>query len=195
MRDGLTIYCIRHGQTDWNAEQRYQGQADIPLNELGREQARRNGRVLAAHIDDPASLDFVASPLDRARETMRLVRTELGLPPDRFRLDPLLREVHYGHWEGQLLSELPTTDPEGMRNRLADPFNWRPDNGESYADLMQRVIRWTETLTSSVVVATHGGISRALRGHLLGMDMNNILQMEVPQDKVLEIRKGEMRWL
>ena len=59
------VYFVRHGQTDWNAEHRLQGQADVPLNALGRAQAERNGRRLAELIADPTGFDFVASPLYR----------------------------------------------------------------------------------------------------------------------------------
>ncbi|MEM1371256.1 MAG: histidine phosphatase family protein, partial [Pseudomonadota bacterium] len=61
----FVIYCVRHGQTDWNAEQRYQGQADVPMNELGRNQAKRNGQAISKLNLDFASTQFFASPLDR----------------------------------------------------------------------------------------------------------------------------------
>ena len=64
--DGVTIYFVRHGQTDWNAERRFQGQLDIPLNDTGRAQAARNGAALARVIGDSAGFDFVSSPLSRA---------------------------------------------------------------------------------------------------------------------------------
>ena len=71
------LYYIRHGETDWNREGRLQGQHDIPINATGRSQARHCGGVLRELIErdriDPAGLDFVASPLGRARETMELV--------------------------------------------------------------------------------------------------------------------------
>jgi probable phosphoglycerate mutase len=68
------VYYIRHGETDWNAESRLQGQRDIPINARGREQARRCGEILRDLLTrdaiDPAQLDFVSSPLGRARETL-----------------------------------------------------------------------------------------------------------------------------
>ena len=76
MRDGVSIYFVRHGQTDWNAEKRLQGQTDIPINARGRAQARRNGRLLAGYLADPAALDYVASPLGRTRETMEILRAD-----------------------------------------------------------------------------------------------------------------------
>ena len=195
MLDHVTIYCIRHGETDWNAESRYQGQANIPLNARGRAQAKRNGEALRALLPGIADADFTASPLDRACETMRIVRRTLGLPENDFRRDARLREVHYGHWEGKLLTELPQLDPVGVADRLADPFKWRPEGGESYADLMERVVEWLDTVERDTVIAAHGGVSRALRGYLLGVDMAGVLRIPVPQDRVLVIRNGEMHWL
>ncbi|MEL7048841.1 MAG: histidine phosphatase family protein, partial [Pseudomonadota bacterium] len=116
----MTIYCIRHGETDWNAEQRYQGQADIPLNDFGRSQAKRNGQVLSEIATELAGARYIASPLNRTIETMQIVRREMNLPVDDFTQDPRLREVHYGHWEGELLSDLPAIDPDGLHDRLAD---------------------------------------------------------------------------
>src|SRR5262245_50811536 len=114
LHPGVTLYFIRHGETDWNRAQRYQGRQDIPLNATGRAQAGRNGLVLAEMLGSgAASLDYVASPLLRARETMEIVRREMALAPDAYRTDDRLAEIHYGHWEGQLWPELPRTDPEG----------------------------------------------------------------------------------
>src|SRR5690606_32233692 len=83
-RQGMTaptIYLVRHGQTDWNAEYRLQGQADTDLNETGRAQAGRNGRRLAGLVADPAGFDFVSSPMRRTRETMERLRAAMGLDP------------------------------------------------------------------------------------------------------------------
>ncbi|HZL86046.1 MAG TPA: histidine phosphatase family protein, partial [Candidatus Krumholzibacteria bacterium] len=103
LRTGVTLYFVRHGETDWNRAQRYQGQRDIPLNATGRAQAGRNGRALALALGGNAgALDYVASPLVRARETMEIMRREIGLARDGYRSDDRLREIHYGHWEGEL---------------------------------------------------------------------------------------------
>jgi broad specificity phosphatase PhoE len=97
LKPGITIYFIRHGETDWNRAQRYQGQKDIPLNALGRSQAMGNGRTLTGALGvEAATFDYVSSPLERARETMELMRTEIGLPAQGYRTDDRLREIHYG---------------------------------------------------------------------------------------------------
>lgn len=194
----VTLYIVRHGETEWNACARYQGQEDIPLNEKGRAQARRNGEALRgrlAHTADLAFLDFVASPLSRAQETMRLLRAAMGLPPSGFETDPLLREIHYGHWQGRLASDLPRFDPEGLAGREKDPFHWRPKGGETYAELMARTCLWLAGVRRDTVAVTHGGVMRTLRGRLLGLAPEAIPRLEVPQDRVLVLRGRSLAWL
>ena len=85
----------------------------------------RNGQVLKAVLGaNAAALDYVASPLARARETMEIIRRELLLPPRTYRTDARLLEMSYGDWEGQLLSELPSRDPEGVAARRSDAWHW-----------------------------------------------------------------------
>jgi probable phosphoglycerate mutase len=195
MRPGLTLYVVRHGETDWNAERRYQGQTDIPLNAIGRRQSARNGEALRPLLPALTQADFVASPLGRARETMEIVRDRLGLDPAGYRIDDRLIELSYGSWEGQLQSDLPRVDPAGLAARSGDPFRWRPEGGESYADLLARTVDWLAGLERDTVIASHGGISRCLRAHLLDLDPESIPCLESPQDRVLVLKRGTMAWL
>ncbi|MFA5900868.1 MAG: histidine phosphatase family protein [Hyphomicrobium sp.] len=195
MRADVTIYLIRHGETDWNAQSRYQGQADIPMNTLGRSQALRNGEALRKLLPAIAGADYVASPLGRTRETMEILRQAMGLDPSGYSLDDRLKELHYGHWQGIFAADLPQRDAQGMQDRTRDPFRWRPPGGESYADLMDRAVSWLADVQTETVIATHGGISRVLRGHLYGMDPVDIPELEVPQDRVLVLRRDGMHWL
>lgn len=194
LKPGVTLYLIRHGETDWNREARYQGQRDIPLNAKGREQARRNGRALMPLAAAIAHADFVASPLIRATETMSIVRAELDLAGD-FRIEPELREIHYGHWEGQLASELSITDPEGIAQKSNDPFGWRPRGGESYADLAARICQWLAHVERDTIAVTHGGVSRVARGAVLGLNPRDVPYLEVPQDKILVLTQTGAHWL
>lgn len=195
MQDRPTIYFIRHGQTDWNRDRRYQGQQDVPLNDTGRAQAKRNGRALKAFLPAIASTRFIASPLLRARETMEIVRSELGLPASGYQTHPDLMELSYGTWEGTLQDNLAAHDPDGLMARQADPFRWRPEQGESYQDLLARVRLWAGTITEDCVVVSHGGISRCLRAHRLELDPESIPGLESPQDRVLILSGSDMRWL
>jgi probable phosphoglycerate mutase len=195
MRADVTIYFIRHGETSWNAELRYQGQADVPMNDIGRAQARRNGEALLPLLPGVATADFIASPLLRARETMEIVRDVMGLDPQHYRTDDRLKEAHYGAWQGTLLADLPRLDAQGMQARLRDPFRWRPQGGESYEDLMARAVEWVGSIERDAVVVSHGGVSRVLRGHILGLDPVSVPSLDVPQDRVLVLRRDGFDWL
>jgi len=195
MRAGVTIYFIRHGQTDWNAEARYQGQADIPMNVTGRAQAQRNGEALRALLPVISHCRFVASPLSRARTTMEIVRNAMGLAPHDYDLDDRLKEINYGAWQGIFAADLPRVDPQGLAARTKDAFHWRPRGGESYADLMSRAVAWLGEIEEDTVVAAHGGISRVLRGHLYGIETAAVPQLAVPQDRILVLRREGMDWI
>ncbi len=94
------LVFIRHGETDWNVEGRLQGRRDIPLNDTGRWQARRNGTAIMAAMPEAGGFDFVASPLSRSRETMEILRAAMGLPPQGYATDDRLKELTFGAWEG-----------------------------------------------------------------------------------------------
>jgi len=196
LRPGVTIYFVRHGETDWNLAQRYQGQRDIPLNATGRAQAARNGRTLALTLGHEAgAVDYVSSPLVRARETMEIMRREIGLPPDDYRVDDRLREINYGYWEGELWGELSVKDPQGFAAREADRWGWQPRGGESYRELSERVAGWLGEIERDVVVTAHGGVMRVLCGLSGALEPAEIFRLDVPQDKVLVIEAGRTHWL
>jgi broad specificity phosphatase PhoE len=161
-----TIYYIRHGETEWNAEGRLQGTQDIPLNDLGRRQAAHAGGILANLFSrdgrDESSIAFVASPLGRARSTMEVVRRTLGLPPADYSLDDRLREMGYGHWEGSTLKEMQASDPEVFARHQANKWTVAPPGGESYASAQLRMRDWYDSLQADTVAVAHGGTARAL---------------------------------
>jgi len=191
-----TIYFIRHGQTDWNKDVRLQGQRDIPLNLTGRAQAARNGGVLAELLDDPQGFHFVASPLTRTRETMEIVREQLGLPREGYAHDDRLMEIAFGDWEGLSWTEIRAAEPGHIETRASDPFNFRaPGNAESYADLTARILPVFEAIERDTVVVSHGGVSRVLRGHLLRLAPEEITELKVPQDKVMRIEGDQIDWI
>ena len=167
-----TIYYIRHGETGWNAEGRFQGSKDIPLNELGRTQAVAAGeilgRLLARDGHDASALPFVSSPLGRARMTMELARGALNLPVADYSIDDRLREIGYGQWEGSTLAEAQATDPELFAARVAAKWTVAAPGGERYSDVEQRMGAWYAELAGDTVAVAHGGTARALMV-LLGM--------------------------
>ncbi|HHG91038.1 MAG TPA: histidine phosphatase family protein, partial [Devosia sp.] len=110
MTDWPELFFARHGETDWNRERRYQGQRDIPLNPTGRGQADAIGPLLvdllAANDLNPAEIDWFASPLSRARETMERMRDAFNTPLPEIVYDDRLQEISFGVMEGKLHSEL-----------------------------------------------------------------------------------------
>jgi probable phosphoglycerate mutase len=165
-----TLYYLRHGETDWNVEGRLQGGRDIPLNMLGRKQAVHCGEILrdlfARESIKATDLDFVCSPLGRARETMELARAELALPPKDYRIDERLTEVTFGEWEGYTIAELRNRDPQRTAAREHDKWRFIAPGGESYEQMSWRMRDWYGSLTRDAVVTAHGGTARGLMAHL-----------------------------
>jgi probable phosphoglycerate mutase len=191
------LYLVRHGETDWNAERRFQGQADIPVNAKGHIQAVRNGRRLAELEAEVERLDFVASPLSRTRETMRLLRSALGLDPDAFRTDARLMELHFGDWQGSTLAELEARTPGSTAAREHDKWNFLPPgaDAESYEMLSRRVDCWLSEQTRAAVCVTHGGVIRSIFRLRGGASTEQAAAITVPQDKLLVVRGNELEWL
>jgi probable phosphoglycerate mutase len=164
------IYYVRHGLTQWNVEQRLQGRKDIPLNDEGRAQAFHCGEILRQLFDrdgaDPASLVYESSPLIRARATMELMRSALGLDPSQYQIDTRLAEISFGAWEGLTYAEILARDKALLDERERDKWEFLPPRGESYAQVMRRVEAWYTRLYANTVVAAHGGTARALIAHL-----------------------------
>ena len=164
------VYYIRHGETDWNVDGRLQGRHDIALNARGRAQAAHCGDILrglfARDGRNAADCDYVSSPLGRARETMELARTVLGLKAPDYRIEPRLSEISFGEWEGFTIAQLRTRDPQRIAAREHDKWRFLPPGGESYEAVCGRMREWYESLTRDTVAAAHGGTARGLIAHL-----------------------------
>ena len=180
----LPLIFIRHGETDWNRDLRLQGQRDIPLNALGRRQAVRNGRALAG-ILAVGQYRFVASPLVRAAETMRIALEAAGLAGTAFERDPRLMEISYGDWEGLTLPEVAIRDPDGARQRDQAKWDFAPPGGESYAALACRAAEWLETVDGPTLVVAHGGNLRVLMHLIAGLPAHDAPHLAAPQDRVV----------
>lgn len=190
------VYLLRHGQTGWNAAGRLQGQADTPLSALGRAQAEANGRSLAALIGAGEGFDFVASPLWRTRETMERLRGGMGLEPGAYRVDPVLKEVHFGDWQGFTLAEAGKRWPGAVAERNADKWNFRPPGAaaESYAMLLERVRPFFSAIAKPSVVVTHGGVIRCLFA-MHGVAGHDAASLDIVQDRVLRWQDGKVEWV
>jgi broad specificity phosphatase PhoE len=162
-----TVYLARHGESDWNVERRWQGHADRPLTERGREQAE----ALAARLAD-VDLDAIySSDLRRAWETAEAVGRARGLEVVRL---PELREVHVGSWCGLTRDECAERFPEAFGRWQAGGFGW--EDGESYEEMGERILRAVRRLAGrhpdgAILVVSHGGPIRAVHAEALGVDI------------------------
>lgn len=190
------LYYIRHGETDWNVEQRLQGHRDTPLNPRGRGQASACGDILRELLvrDGRAAVDctYVSSPLVRARETMRLVRTALDLEPDLYDVDNRLIEISFGEWEGLTLPEIAARSADALAARERDKWGFTPPGGESYRDVTARVAAWYATVTRDTVVTAHGGVARALVAHFNILPREEAVHADIVHGVVYVFRSGTM---
>ena len=148
---------VRHGETDWNRDNRFQGHADPPLNNAGRAQARELAGVLA----EDRLIALYTSPLRRASETAEIVADKLAL---EMRVDDDLREVDVGSWSGFTRTEIEARFPDGYRRWLDYGHGW--DDGETYDELGARVVACLERIAEAhprerVLAVTHGGPIRS----------------------------------
>jgi len=191
------LYVVRHGETDWNAERRLQGQRDIPLNDRGRAQSACCADILHALLDTagrPAEeFTFISSPLSRARETMEIIRVGLDLAPQPYVIDARLAEMSFGRWEGLTYEQVRASDRAGLAMRERDKWNFSPPAGESYAKLCARVREWHAELTGDAIVAAHGGVARALTVVLGIRTAAEAPLGDIAQGVVYELAPGVMR--
>lgn len=196
----MLIYMIRHGQTDWNAEGRMQGQKDIGLNDIGRQQATENGRKLAEILGDRAGdFDFVSSPLGRTRDTMERVRLAMGLPAGDYRLDERLKELSFGDWEGSTLPELAKVSPDRVEERARQKWGFIPpgDDAESYEILSWRIGAWLKSVERQTVCVSHGGVIRSCFRLIGDVSEDEACEMNIPQDRILKIDRDQksIHWI
>jgi broad specificity phosphatase PhoE len=161
------LLLVRHGETAWNAERRWQGHHGTPLSRTGRLQAE----ALAERVAVAAPGALYASDLPRARETAERIGARTGLAPQ---LEPRLREVDVGEWRGLAPHEVQAQYPEGYERWLGGGTGWL--EGESYADMAERAYVFVREIvarhagaSAPIVCVTHGGVIRALVMRVLGM--------------------------
>jgi 2,3-bisphosphoglycerate-dependent phosphoglycerate mutase len=167
----MTLFLVRHGQTDWNREPaRCQGWAEVELNDVGRGQARDLGHALSRR----GVRLLVTSHLVRARETAEIVREQLGgdLP---LVVDPRLAEAHRGEWETQRFSSIMRDAPATWQQYREHPATFRFPGGESLAAHQRRVLACVRDCALDgrpTLLVTHGGSIRLIRCFLEGHDID-----------------------
>lgn len=190
------IFFIRHGETDWNAQGRYQGRQDIPLNERGQGQADANGPLLRDLLqrDNLHTGDFnwYVSPLSRTRETMDRIRSAFDHALPEPNIDDRLIEISFGKFEGFLHSDLMKDGILKQGERGAEFWNFRPEEGENYADVTGRIHPFITSLEKPSIIVAHGGIARVFRHVIEGFSHAESVNWPTPQNSILHFAEGKM---
>lgn len=176
------IYLVRHGETEWNEQQRLQGRLDSPLTPCGREQAIRLGLILAARLGPHHRLPMYVSPLRRARETADIIR-QYAQGPDPI-YEERIQEISLGAWEGQTMVDVEARWPGLVEDYTGTAWWFRAPGGESYDQCKGRVEGWLTELTGPVIAVSHGITGRLIRGAVLGLPPQEALLLPSPQDVV-----------
>ncbi|MDO9585441.1 MAG: histidine phosphatase family protein [Syntrophales bacterium] len=170
------VVLIRHGDTGLQYRGRYIGRTDVSLSPEGRLQSL----LLAEPLRKEAAARYISSPSRRTCETARAALAEGSIVPD---LDPDIREVDFGAWEGKTFAEINASDPEAVTGWAAYKPDFAFPGGEGIADFIKRVREAGRRIAAdpaeTVVVFTHGGVIRALICHYLGIDSRNYLYFDV----------------
>ena len=181
----IRLIMVRHGQTTWNAQKRYQGQSDVPLDETGRQQATALARYFASeHINT-----IYSSDLQRAVQTAQAIARATAVPVIA---DVRLREIAFGRWEGLTYMEIQERWPEEYQGWQNDPLARVPPGGETLAQIEQRVGAFVGDIRrkhdgQTVLVVAHGGSLRALVCHALELPSHVFWRLGLASGSVSEL--------
>lgn len=184
------IYLVRHGQTVFNREGRLQGHVDSDLTDLGRDQARRLGALLARLTGGDGGWRILASPLGRAQATAQAIAEAVG---GGVETEPALIEVSFGEWDGRLRQEVQDLAPEAFG---PTGYMFAAPHCESFEAASARLRGWLAGLepesSRRVIAVSHGVTGRVLRGVYAGLAREEALALPVPQDAAFGLCGGRI---
>ncbi len=191
----MRIYLFRHGETDWNKERRLQGRRDIPLNEHGRELAVKTARALG---DIPFDRAF-CSPLERARETARILLGDAQVPLEA---DDRLMEVAFGEYEGAGFDEAKRNPAHPLYDFYCHPERYvPPEGGESLQEVQRRGWQFLqerifplEGICGNVLIVAHGAFNRGILNGVLGIPLERFWEIALPNcaASILSLEDGKL---
>jgi alpha-ribazole phosphatase len=179
------LLLIRHGETDWNVEGRWQGQADVPLNRRGRQQAVTVARSLC----NTNIHAIYSSDLQRAWQTARVLARIKNLP---IQGDARLREIHQGEWQGLLIDEIQMKYAHEFRRRHDNPLQVAPPGGETALQARDRVVNMVNEIVKkhaedTVAVVSHGFVIAIARTYYAGKPIEEVWEMVPDNGCVIEL--------
>lgn len=186
----MRLIIIRHGESVWNREGRYQGQMDAPLSELGIQQAE----ALAERLRNEPLYAIFTSPLQRAARTAEAVAR--FHPALTVQTASALLEIHHGDWQGLLIDDVVRRYGDGLREWREHPTRAQMPGGESFSNILKRVLDFKEWLLReyngrNVLVSTHDVVVKILVANALGMDMDRINRIWVTNASISVIEYGD----
>jgi probable phosphoglycerate mutase len=187
------IYLLRHGETLWNAEMRFQGRMDSPLTEKGKQQAAAVGQILVGIFGTTCPYSLYVSPQGRTRETAAIIQQSLSFRETI--IEPRLREVSMGDWEGLTRDEVLKRWPQcasDLKNNRA--FLCAP-NGEPYDAFVAQLTSWLNELTEPVIAVSHGMTGRLIRSVYEGLALDEALSFSSAQGSIWHLKDGKSELL
>jgi broad specificity phosphatase PhoE len=179
------LLLIRHGETDWNVEGRWQGQADVPLNHRGQQQAIEIARSLC-HCDIHA---IYSSDLQRALQTAQLLARikKISIQPDI-----RLREIHQGEWQGLLIDDIKTKYRHEFQQMRDNPFRAAPPGGESAMQVQQRVLSIMDDIvqeypSATVAIVSHGFVIAVARTYYMKKSIEEVWDLVPDNGAVIKL--------
>jgi len=185
------LWILRHGQTEWNVEERLQGHLDSPLTGLGERQAQAQREILRRSLPR-GGVRALSSPSGRAWRTAEIALEGLGLSLEA---DPALREVDIGAWQGRKAADLRSEHPR--ISACSDPHAWKftAPGGESLEQMVCRLTALLDRLDGPAVLITHGVTSRVLRCLALGRPAGEMSDLPGGQGVIHHVKDGMARLL
>ncbi|OGL06864.1 MAG: hypothetical protein A3I03_06675 [Candidatus Rokubacteria bacterium RIFCSPLOWO2_02_FULL_68_19] len=174
----MKLILVRHAESAWNAERRFQGRTDVGLSDAGLAQATALARAVARRRVGA----IYSSPLRRARETAEIVAKERALTVT---VVDELRELSLGTWEGRTVDDVLATEADAYRNWRERPYDCPPPEGEHIEEVARRVLPVMERIVSAhpdgedALVVAHGGVISVYLCHLLGLSPNALWQLAI----------------
>jgi probable phosphoglycerate mutase len=186
------IILLRHGQTIWNVEGRYQGKLNSDLTPLGIEQSQRNALKISKLIKSHTSFVFFSSPLERAKESSFILCDTLGIGRDKILFDRNLEEVNYGIFEGKTKLFCQENYAKEFNKRESDKWSYVIEGGESYEMVSKRIHLWLNSIKDKklVVVMAHEMINRILRGIYCDYNKKIMLGLRQKNDLILKLENS-----
>jgi len=171
------ILLVRHGRTAWHKEGRYAGTADVPLDDIGKEQVER----VVAQLTDVEIACVYSSPLSRCHELAKAVAADHGL---EVAVDPRLGEIDLGRWDGETYADIVARDGEMLKRWTEDPTSITVPGGESLIAVQDRAMTWFAEATAAypdktIVASSHGGPIRAMISAVLGLPLAHLFRLTV----------------